>query len=228
MPPLQATDKQLDSDPSWQGVSMDPTEKNDDSSSHSRKSCLSTSNGTARQQQRVEKKVAFLEIEIREFPVGLGDNPAVVSGPPITLEWEPQQRHVLNLDAYEGALGEDRRRGKELRMPSSVREELLKGFHSKEDLKQASQAARKVQRQRQMAVALADSIEPMEVFVQSAGRKFQRWRRRRNGVALEPAEAWVRNYKRATEKGKVSSKSEDTIILSNASSDEEVDNELTC
>lgn len=196
MPPFH----QADCDSSSHAVSSVPQDKSrivavsSENSHHGiRKSCLST--GTAAKQQQQEgRKVAFNEIEIREFAVGLGDNPSVFGGPPITLEWEPQKTHVLNLDAYEGAVGEGRRRGKELKMPSSIREGLLEGSYSKQEIKQASKAARRVRMQRNMSVAMVD-IEHVEEFVQSAGRKIQRWRRRGNGGSLDPAEAWIQNYK---------------------------------
>ena len=206
-----------------------------------RRSCLS--NGTTakeqQQQQQEIRKVAFNEIEIREFPVGLGDNPAVLSGPPIALEWEPQKTHVLSVDAYEGAMGEGivRRRGKELKMPSSVREGLLlEGSYSKEEIKQATKAAKLVRRQRHTTITTVD-IEHIEEFVESVGRKIQRWRRRRSGVARDPAEEWVQNYysKKSSSSGKAGGAVvlhlDSTVSLTVATSEDgdSADiNEITC
>ena len=199
------------------------SESSEDGSSHHggrRKSCLSS--GIAKTEQQLQdRKVAFHEIEIREFPVGLGDNPAVLSGPPVALEWESQKTYVLSVDAYEGAMGEGtRRRGKELKMPSSVREELLKGAYSQEEIRQATKAARRVRSQRSMAVATAD-IEHIEEFVQSFGRMVKRWRRRRSSVALDPAEEWVENHKKSSRKVR---RKDSCSTVTTVSSSEDADN----
>lgn len=70
------------------------------------------------------KHVAFATIEIIEFPITLGDNPAVSSGPPLTIDWVPQQRTKFDLDVFEEYRPERRHR-RELPIDAGIREEVL-------------------------------------------------------------------------------------------------------
>ena len=70
------------------------------------------------------KHVSFGTIEIIEFPITLGDNPAVSSGPPLTIEWEPQQRIRFDLDLFEEYRPERRHR-RQLPIDPIVREDVL-------------------------------------------------------------------------------------------------------
>jgi hypothetical protein len=47
------------------------------------------------------KSVRFHTIEIIELPVCVGDNPAVSSGVPISLDWDAKRRTTLSLDCFE-------------------------------------------------------------------------------------------------------------------------------
>ncbi len=52
-------------------------------------------------QARKERGVQFSTIEIREYPITLGDNPGGRSGPPISLGWDYSISSKMNLDTYE-------------------------------------------------------------------------------------------------------------------------------
>ena len=43
-----------------------------------------------------KRSVAFGKIVITEFPIILGDNPAVTSGAPVTIDWVPQAERVYS------------------------------------------------------------------------------------------------------------------------------------
>lgn len=45
--------------------------------------------------------VSFGQIEIREYPRCLGDNPSVTVGPPISMGWKHDQAYRLDLSEYE-------------------------------------------------------------------------------------------------------------------------------
>ncbi|CAB9530693.1 expressed unknown protein [Seminavis robusta] len=70
-------------------------------------------------------KVTFTDVVVREYPICLGDNPAVMIGAPLSIGWEVQSEGKLSLDDYESSRP-DRRRSEELRIPSFVRETMLK------------------------------------------------------------------------------------------------------
>ena len=71
------------------------------------------------------KSVTFTDVEVREYPICLGDNPSVLIGAPLTIAWEAQSEGKLSIDDYETSRP-DRRCSEELRIPSFVREEMLR------------------------------------------------------------------------------------------------------
>lgn len=120
----------------------------------------------------------------------------------MTIEWKPVRSHVLTVDDYESAFDDNsRRRGQELRMPQSVRKGLLRRFHSEEEMKRSRSEVRKIQSQRNMTRAM-EELETVSSLIESAGRKYKKWMRRRRGVEPEPAEAWVQQYKQQYKEGK--------------------------
>lgn len=64
-----------------------------DASKSSRRpdSCLSSTS----------KKVTFKSLEIRSYPIILGDNPNCSHGPPIQIDWEPFRTKKFSIDEYE-------------------------------------------------------------------------------------------------------------------------------
>ena len=78
--------------------SNNPTYNNNKSSPHatSPPSSSSSSNGTKR-------SISFTTLEISEYPVTVGDNPAVPNGVPLQLDWEhnSESTQVLDVEQYE-------------------------------------------------------------------------------------------------------------------------------
>jgi hypothetical protein len=70
------------------------------------------------------KMVTFSTIEVREYPIIPGDNPASLSGVPLTIDWIPVETASCNVDEYEANKPPPRQMF-ELRMPSSYRKDLL-------------------------------------------------------------------------------------------------------
>jgi len=71
-------------------------------------------------------RVKFNKICIREYQRCLGDNPAVSSGPALSLSWNyNQETEMLTVDKYESERGERRLRY-ELIVPRHLREQILK------------------------------------------------------------------------------------------------------
>jgi len=72
------------------------------------------------------RRVSFNEVEIREYSMTIGDNPAVSSGPAITLDWDYNpETDVLTIEDYENSRPE-RRNKYQLIRPRHLREEILK------------------------------------------------------------------------------------------------------
>lgn len=71
------------------------------------------------------KKVYFDQIYIREYPIILGDNPAVSEGAPVTIGWDCMDEYEVNLSMYEYTKGPMRRTRKKLMLSSKKRTRFL-------------------------------------------------------------------------------------------------------
>jgi hypothetical protein len=166
---------------------------------------------------KVAKKVSFSDLHIREYGIILGDHPCSVSGPPITVEWQPMEMYKIPVDDYEASLVDNsdgnesstttgtsatavrRRRLNELRMPAEVRRSMLKlseeytDYHSEENVKQTISQCRKIRNQRRLTSALFEcDFEPVEIMWQSLRRKMGRyWNKRNKDVPEDPAAVWL-------------------------------------
>jgi len=186
----QETDKLSEETASWGDSSCGDSSGKDPP--QRRRSCLADNSP----KEGPKKTVNFDDVHIREFKVTLGDHPSVTQGPPVTLDWTPVATHVLGVDQFETTEDQkprERRSSAELKMPPQVRKNLLNGDHTKQEMKQAEAAARRIQSQRNLSMAMVD-IEGIEIAWQSSLRKFKRWSKTRN-EPLEPAELWLQQYK---------------------------------
>ena len=93
------------------------------------------------------KSVQFSTVEIREYPIILGDNPCT-SGPPITIDWKHSSQTKLDLDLHR-KLNPLQRHKSELAIPSMFRHIILcnAGF-SDFDIEQAMDTASLIRTQR--------------------------------------------------------------------------------
>ena len=73
------------------------------------------------------RSVSFQSVKIREYPIMLGENPAVSSGNAITIGWDPiAERSVeIEIDDYELSRGE-RRTPEQIILPLKVRDLMLR------------------------------------------------------------------------------------------------------
>lgn len=84
--------------------------------------------------------VSFDTVEVREYPIILGDNPAVSEGPPLTIDWDYDNVDEFSLDEYETT--RPQRRGTvEMNIPANIRVDCLKrcGFSTKEIFKRVKE-----------------------------------------------------------------------------------------
>jgi hypothetical protein len=68
--------------------------------------------------------VVFDRIEIREYPVTLGDNPGGNWGPPLQLSWDYQDSVTVTVEEFE-TQHPPRRSGTQINIPKRVREDML-------------------------------------------------------------------------------------------------------
>jgi hypothetical protein len=67
------------------------------------------------------KSVKFDQVFIHEFPLIMGDNPAVSKGAPLTIDWQPIAHDVIDVDIYEYLRGPERRHRKRMILSTSRR-----------------------------------------------------------------------------------------------------------
>ena len=96
--------------------------------------------------------VGFADVEVREYPRTLGDNPSVSKGPAVTLDWDYNISEPMPIDSYEGQRG-NRRVACEMVMPQYVREAVLKEHgHSRKDIAEAVREIKKAKSKRTQTV----------------------------------------------------------------------------
>ena len=91
-----------------------------------------------------ERSLSFSSVCVREYPVIPGVNPSVSCGPPVELGWSHTEGKTIGIDKFEDFRESKRRRQCQMRMPKSVRKELLL-FHgsTKKMMKESSKIAKK-------------------------------------------------------------------------------------
>jgi len=97
----------------------------------------------------------FTTLEIREFPVALGDNPGGIVGPPICLDWKHEEERtlIMSLEEYESTR-EPRKEGHELWIPECLRRwKLLDKGVSMRAMQKAAKKADKARAQRKSTIA---------------------------------------------------------------------------
>ena len=72
-----------------------------------------------------KKCVTFNKVEIRYYPVIIGDNPSVSDGCPVTIDWEPIGISLASLDEFETFRLKSRRHCSKLSMNEMTRYHLL-------------------------------------------------------------------------------------------------------
>jgi hypothetical protein len=115
------------------------------------------------------KKVRFSVLQIRDYPIIVGGNPAVSKGVPVTIDWTHDGEVIASIDDYEHSRGTPRSM-LELRIPPRVRTENMKrlGF-SNADVLAGTKAANIVRCQRRRTIETLQTAA-MEEFL-------EKWRR---------------------------------------------------
>ena len=125
------------------------------------------------------KNLTFKTIEVREYPLCIGDNPSVSDpdGPPLQLCWEPDCELSIDIEEFEhyrNGSGEDcvaRRRGEDLRLNSERRKYMaLQSGHTHQEI---ASTVRQVNRDRRRRSS-AGRNNFFDTAKESAGRKLKR------------------------------------------------------
>jgi hypothetical protein len=93
--------------------------------------------------------VQFDQVTIQEYAVIPGDNPAVSSGPPLALDWDPINRFTTNVNTFEKLRRGRRRRHVQMKMPTKMRVAfLLQQQYSFDEIDTSAHEAGIVRKQR--------------------------------------------------------------------------------
>ncbi len=115
--------------------------------------------------------VSFHNVRIREYPMTVGDNPAVSSGLAVTMDWDPleQGSQVMELDEYEDSRPERRSMG-QMRLPPSERREILRrSGHSAREMQKGLKASNIARRQRTKTLGTLH-LQPFEEIREKTSR----------------------------------------------------------
>ena len=124
--------------------------------------------------EKMDYHVRFASVHVRKYKQTVGDNPAVMYGPPIQLDWEYQQSEPIGVEEYEASRGR-RRNMTQLVLSYYQRQNILTyvyGF-SEEEVKRAKDEAKRVKMQRLVTKAFLPAML-VETAVESMGRKARR------------------------------------------------------
>jgi len=123
--------------------------------------------------KKAKKSVRFDTLEMRQYPIILGNNPAVSMGPPLTIDWEYDIVGKVSLDEYEEGRG-DRRNKEQMMIPVRIREDWLReAGYSRGDMTDAIKEAVVDKKSRnassqKIRMCLEETTERLQ-------RKVQRW-----------------------------------------------------
>ena len=76
--------------------------------------------------------VKFQNIEIRNYDMTIGDNPACSYGPPVSLDWKYAEASAMPLEEYEESRGA-RRKSYQMHLNVTHRKKILEGWDITED-----------------------------------------------------------------------------------------------
>jgi hypothetical protein len=139
---------------------------------------LDDSSPSQRPVKKVNSKVNFELVTVREYQQTIGDNPSVSYGTPISLDWEYEENEPLDVDLYEAGRG-GRRTARQFCLNHYQRKNTLvhKFGYSEEEVRAAKYRTNKVRSQREVSKMIQRDFWPLAVLEEikeSAVRKFKR------------------------------------------------------
>ena len=116
--------------------------------------------------------VSFTTVEVKEYAIIPGVNPAVSTGVPLTIDWNPLNENKYDLEHYELAVEGARRNIIEMHMPAKRRKEVLREWGvSKAEIREVIKATNVARKQRQQTNKLYQySLPPVTNSLASSGR----------------------------------------------------------
>jgi hypothetical protein len=128
-----------------------------------------TSNGSCGKSSKKMTAVSFSFVRIREYPIIIGDNPSNMTGIPIAIDWTHVRQIDCSIDEYEAQKLASRTM-LELRLPSKIRDDILKEQgYSLSDRRNGMKAANIARRQRRRTTETMN-LAPMQEMIEKMSR----------------------------------------------------------
>ena len=129
-----------------------------------------------------KKTVRFSDVTVREYPMIVGDNPAVSCGPPVTIDWEYNNEQIMSLDAH-CHLNPYPRRKRQMLMPLHLREFILIHTDCKySDILKATNEATNI-RIKRMSTLNSSILDRLGEFRKTTTEKIKRFFKRSKRVS---------------------------------------------
>jgi hypothetical protein len=135
--------------------------------------------------------VGFTTIEIRDYPIIVGDNPGVSIGVPLTIDWVHDGEFTSSVDEYE-TYRPPSRSMVELKIPRTMRESVLRRLDfSRRDIQEGARSAN-IGRHRRKRTLETMHLAPWEEFLQRVRRATMNATVRR--AAKQREKEWLVSY----------------------------------
>lgn len=121
----------------------------------------------------VAKGVTFDTLEVREFPIILGDNPSCEGGPPLTIDWgfDPDTHFAIDIEQFELMRGV-RRTSDKLKLDRPTRERVLVTTGTTQ--KEIASCIRKLRKDQHQRMVSRNQDDSMHEKVENASRRFKK------------------------------------------------------
>lgn len=124
-----------------------------------------------RRHELASRSVSFDTIDIKEFPMTLGDHPSAATGPPVTLDWEKVARErCIALDEYEASRS-PRRNRKQLKLSMRDRKGILQKQFTAEEVNKAWSEAKAIREQRRETIQRGMMMMFLDDMIETTNRR---------------------------------------------------------
>jgi hypothetical protein len=151
------------------GSMADGTEKETNEASSSQSQATSE---TPRTNVKERKRVTFGDLEIRKYPMTIGDHPDCYNGIPVSLGWDYDEKSSIKLSVSEWERRRSpRRNGEALLLTWRHRETIVvRAKCGLKEIRRIERETSRVRRQRERTIRSVQSQKRLQTFVQGVRR----------------------------------------------------------